>query len=555
MTASGPDSRGAIMPLPSSKSIRTAGAGPGGGRVGTVERVLHVARRNVVLILLCLILVPAAALGASQLQQEQYTATASLLFRDPGFDQTLFNAQAIESNEDPERQAATNIRLVSLEEVAERTARALNDPNITAKDVSKAVEAAPAGPSDLINVSATDPSAPFAARMANTFASQYIAFRRDADRAKIRETQQLVQSRLDELSPEERLADEGQELEQSARQLEILQSLQTGNAELAQRARVPDSPSSPKTKRNIALGILLGIVLAVGLTLLREQFDRRVRDAEDVLDVLDLPVLASIPESRGVPRLAAGDESSDAAAGEAFLMLRANLQYFNVDEEIKTILVTSAAPQEGKTTVSWNLARAEARSGKRVLFLEADLRRPTLARQIGTVTARGGLALVLAGVLDGGEATVNVQGVDVIPAGPLPPNPAELMESQRMRDLLHWAEQHYDRVIVDTPPTSVVADAIPLVTAVHGVVVVVRLGRSRRDSLQRLWSQLSNTNAPVLGVVLNGAAARRSEYYYGQRPGLFGDASDQLAVEPVEADRPASAGQRRAAAGRRADSA
>jgi succinoglycan biosynthesis transport protein ExoP len=543
------------MPLPSTMRNRSAGPGSEEGRGGTVERVLHIARRNVGLILLCLILVPVAAFVASMLQQEKYTATASLLFRDPGFDQTLFNSQAIESNEDPEREAATNVRLVSLEEVAERTARVLNDPNITAKDVAESVEAEPAGPSDLINVSATDPSAPFAARMANVFASRYIEFRRDADRAKIRETQQLVQSRLDGLTPEERLADEGQELEQSARQLEILQSLQTGNAELVQRARVPDSPSSPKTKRNIALGILLGIVLAVALTLLREQFDRRVRDAEDVRDVLDLPVLASIPESRGIPRLAAGDESSDAAAGEAFLMLRANLQYFNVDEEIKTILITSAAPQEGKTTVSWNLARAEARSGKRVLFLEADLRRPTLARQIGTVTTRGGLTLVLAGVLDGSEATMNVQGVDVIPAGPLPPNPAELMESQRMRDLLHWAEEHYDRVIVDTPPTSVVADAIPLVTVVHGVVVVVRIGRSRRDSLQRLWSQLSNTNAPVLGIVLNGGPARRSEYYYGQRPGLFGDASDQLAVEPVEAERSSPTGSRRAAAGRRADSA
>jgi tyrosine-protein kinase len=534
--------------------MRSMGAGPGGTGPGAAERVLHIMRRNMKLIVLCLVLVPIAAYVVSKLQEKQYATTASLLFRDPGLDEKLFGAGLTPTESDPERNAQTNQQLVSLKSVCDRTSKALAQPGFDADRVCSAVEVAPAGQSDIINITATDPSPAFAARLANTFAGEYIAFRREADRAKVREAEELVQARLDSLSEEEQVGDEGQDLQEQARRLEILTSLQTGNAELVQRAVPPTSAASPKPARNVALGIILGIVLAAALTLLREQLDRRVRDAEDVREVIDLPVLANIPESRAAPQLATGEGSLDAAASEAFLLMRANLQYFNVDEKITTILITSAAPQEGKTTVSWNLARAEARANKKVLFLEADLRRPSLSRHLGTITTRGGLTLVLAEVLDAPEAIMNVHGVDVIPAGPLPPNPAELIESQRMRDLIRWGEQNYDRVIVDTPPTSVVADAIPLVTAVDGVVVVIRMGRSRRDAVQRLRNQLANMNAHVLGVVLNDSNVRKSEYYYGQRPGMFGDAGDQLAVGVANDERRERGRSGRAAAGR-ADSA
>ena len=176
-------------------------------------------------------------------------------------------------------------------------------------------------------------------------------------------------------------------------------------------------------------------------------------------------------------------------------MLRTNLRYFNVDEELNSILVMSAAPEDGKTSIAWNLARAEARAGKRVLCIEADLRRPTLATRLD-VAADGGLSLILAGVMDPGEALTTVSGADVITAGPLPPNPAELIESQRMRKLIQWGEEHYDRVIIDTPPAAVVADAIPLVPMVSGVVIVVRLGHSHRDAVERLRTQLATSTRP-----------------------------------------------------------
>jgi polysaccharide biosynthesis transport protein len=417
------------------------------------------------------------------------------------------------------------LRLVSLDSLAARTARKLDEPGFGREDVSAAVEVAADGPSDVVTVEATDRDPRFAAELANTYAREYIAFRREADRAKVHEAQALVQRRLDAMTPEERESGSGQELEDSARQLELLAALQTGNAELVQSARPPTSASSPKPVRSVALGLLLGLLLAVGSTLIREQLDRRLRDDSDVTDLLKVPVLAAIPESRA--SATAADNPLAAPDTEAFRMLRTNLRYFNVDEELTSILVMSASPKEGKTTISWNLARAEARAGKRVLYIEADLRRPVVGKQLGIAT-KGGLTLILAGVTNPGDTVTTVSGVDVITAGPPPPNPAELIESHRMRKLIQWGEDHYDRVIVDTPPAAVVADAIPLVPTVSGVVIVVRLGHSRRDAVERLHMQLSNVDAPVLGVVLNGSVVRKSDYYhYGQRPALFAEETEE----------------------------
>jgi len=497
-----------------------------------LDRAIAIARRNLVLLLVCITAVPAAALAFSLAQTKEYTASASLLFRDPQLDQTLFGSSFFEPTGDPQRAAATNLRLVSLREVSERTARRLDRPGLTADMVGDSIEVSPEGESDIVAVEAVAGEPRLAALIANTFAREYIAFRRQADRAKVREAQTVVQTRLDELSPEELLGPAGRELEERSRELEILTSLQTGNAELVQPADPPESASSPQPRRNVAIGILLGMLLGVGLALLREQLDKRLKDLDDVAAVFDLPVLATIPESRiiarGQPGIALASAGSE---GEAFLMLRTNLRYFNIDHEIRSLLVTSAAPQDGKTTVSWGLAVAEARAGKRVLFIEGDLRRPTLAPELG-VSKVPGLSLVLSGAFAAEEAVQKVNGVDVLVAGPLPPNPAELMESQRMRQLVHWGEKNYDRVVVDSPPAAVVADAIPLVSEVTGVVVVVRLGRSRRDASERLRDQLVNIDAPMLGVVVNGAHARaRNDYYSADRP-LFAEPAPELESAP-----------------------
>jgi uncharacterized protein involved in exopolysaccharide biosynthesis len=311
---------------PVRKQSYASGGGPSQDRT-PLSSAIAIARRNLVLLVVCITAVPGAALVFSLAQDKEYTASASLLFRDPGLDQKLFGSSFFEEAEDPARAAATNLRLVSLREVAERTAQSLDTPGITADVIEQQVEVSPEGESDIIAVGAVADDPQLAARIANSFARKYIDFRREADRAKVREAQQLVQARLDELSSEELVDTAGRSLRERSRELEILAALQTGNAELVQRARPPESASAPLLKRNVAVGILLGVLLGAGLALLREQLDRRLKDLDDVAGVFDLPVLATIPESRAITRGQPGLALASAGAqGDAFLMLRTNLR-------------------------------------------------------------------------------------------------------------------------------------------------------------------------------------------------------------------------------------
>ncbi|HSR95355.1 MAG TPA: CpsD/CapB family tyrosine-protein kinase, partial [Solirubrobacterales bacterium] len=207
-----------------------------------------------------------------------------------------------------------------------------------------------------------------------------------------------------------------------------------------------------------------------------------------------------------------------------------------IDQELKSILITSSSSEDGKTMVAWNLAQTEAHAGKRILYVEADLRRPTLAEQLHLSSERG-LGLVLAGSLDTTAAIQKVRGVDVLPAGPLPPNPAELIDSQRMENLLGWAEQEYDRVVVDTPPAAIVADALPLIKRVDRVLVVVRLRHTRRDAAEHLREQMTIIEAPVIGIVVNGAAAQADDSYY--RSPAISDSFAKMHEKLATSDAPA----------------
>jgi tyrosine-protein kinase len=490
--------------------------------------------------LLCVLVVPASALAFSFSQEKQFTASASLLFRDPGFDQKLFGSQVFEPSSDPNRQAATNLKLVSLETVAARTARRLGGV-ASVKDKVKVKEE---GQSDVVAIDGTDHNPRRAARIANTFAEEYIAFRRGADRAKIADARDLVQRRLAELPADQRDGTQGRSLRARLEQLQILASLQTGNAELAQRAQVPSTPSSPRVVRNTVLGGALGLLLGMGLAFLFERLDRRVRDPRELEELFERPVLAAVPKSRvlanggpgAIGRLAEHER-------EAFRMLRANLRYFNVDRDIRSVLVTSAAPGDGKTAVAWNLAAAGSTAGGHVLLIEADLRHPGLAKALGTGGATG-LSNVLAGDAPLRDAVQQIpvpearngrspRTVDTLFAGPLPPNPTDLLESHRMRTLIKEAERDYDLVVIDTPPTSVVSDAVPLVSEVGGVIVVGRMSKSHRESMAHLRRQLDHLDAPVLGLVANAMRSGRDGYGYGYGYGYGANGRDTK-TEPAD---------------------
>lgn len=493
-----------------------------------LERVVAILRRRSRLIFLCFVLATGSAIVFSLVQRKQYSASASLLFRDPGFDQKLFNSTFQQPNTDPAREAATNVQLVTLETVAAKTSRALGGrPKPTA--ISNKVSASSEGESNVVSVTATDSQPRFATKLANTFAQEFIAFRRDADQSKVRQAQQLVQSQLQALPPDKRDSDDARALKARADQLQVLAALQTGNAELVQRATVPSSPSSPNLKLNALLGALFGLLIGGGLAVLLERLDKRLRTTEDLEHAYGLTLLGGVPKSRA---LTSGRGTGPAPAGfehEAFRMLRARLRYFNVDRHVRSVLVTSYAAEEGKSTIAWHLACTAAMSGgSKVLLLEADMRRPVLAAW-HTLDSSPGLAeaithdIALEEVIQRVAIGPQTNGpgtsaeLDVIVAGAIPPNPSEMIESRKMGEILRELTQRYDVVIVDTPPTSLVADSIPLMNQVEGVIVVGRVGQVTRDSAAELREQLAAMGAPALGLVANMVPERGDTYNYGYR--------------------------------------
>jgi receptor protein-tyrosine kinase len=260
------------------------------------------------------------------------------------------------------------------------------------------------------------------------------------------------------------------------------------------------------------------------LAFVREGFDRKVRDVESLEKVLGAPVLAAV-----------GDTADTEATTESFRTLRAQLRYFSVDKNIRTVLITSALAGDGKTTVASHLAHAAgALPGSRVLLIEADLRKGNLA-EVLDVEQSPGLVQVLSGEIDldraiqrpkhFGEAdgeTGVLPCFDVLVAGANPPNATEMLESQAMVALLASASADYDLIIIDTAPLLLVADAMPLLRTVSGVLAVASLGRTKRDALQYLNKQLRQVDAPVLGVVANRVLAQDAAGGYGYGYGYGG---------------------------------
>ncbi len=476
-----------------------------------------------------MVLVPAAAVVYSKRLDKEYTATAALLFRDPGFSEALFGSAVLSPSNDPTRDAATNVKLVSQRVVADATAKAIGK-GLTGAEVAGKVSASAEDQSDVVSIAATDEDPQLAADIANTYARQFISLRQTADRAKLAQGEALLEQDYQTLTPSERAGPRGRGLQQQLDKLQTLASVQTGNAELTQAAERPSSPSSPKTVRNGVAGAVLGLLLGIAGVIFFERLDRRVREPRELVQLLGSPVLGTIPKSRSIARAARKPRQLSAAPAEAFRTLRANLLYFDVDSRLRSVLITSASPGDGKTTVAWNLGVTAASAGARVLLIEADLRSPRIARVLPGA-AQPGLSDMLAGHAElhdviqqvvvqerANSAGPSRRLMDVIPAGPVPPNPADLLGSARMEHLIEQSEREYDFVVIDSSPMAVVSDAIPLVKRVSGVIVVSRLGETTRQAVSRLRDQLALLGASTLGIVINGASGADGYHGYGGTP-------------------------------------
>ncbi|CAI7974568.1 non-specific protein-tyrosine kinase [Frankia sp. Hr75.2] len=291
-----------------------------------------------------------------------------------------------------------------------------------------------------------------------------------------------------------------------------------------EKAKLPAAPVSPQPVRNIALGVLLGLMISIGAALLRHRLDTSVTGESDVRAVTGLPNLAMIAYDAGAgrrPLIIHANPHSPRA--EAFRQLRTNLQFVDVDTAPRSILISSSLPGEGKTTTICNLAIILAQGGARVCLVEGDLRRPSFGEYLGIESAAG-LTSVLIGAADlddvlqpWGEGRVGDGRVEVLPSGPVPPNPSELLGSRNMADLIDVLCTRFDFVLIDAPPLLPVTDAAVLATRVDGVLLVARAGRTRREQIRRAADALRAVDARVIGSVLNMVPTKGADaYYYGR---------------------------------------
>lgn len=279
------------------------------------------------------------------------------------------------------------------------------------------------------------------------------------------------------------------------------------------------SPTSPKVTLDMSLAVLVGLLVGLGGAVLREALDNTVKTTTDLQSVTGVATIGAIafdPEAKRQPLINMRDQRG--ARAEAFRQLRTNLQFVEVDAHLQSIVFTSSVPGEGKSTTVCNLAITLAQAGIRVLLVEADLRRPRVGAYLGLESAVG-LTNVLIGArrFEDVVQTWNSQiPLYVLPSGPAPPNPSELLGSRGMAKLLRLMESKYDLVILDAPPLLPVTDAAVLATEASGSVLVVHHGKTRIDQVERAAQALTAVGARVLGCVINFAPRRGPDaYYYG----------------------------------------
>ena len=344
----------------------------------------------------------------------------------------------------------------------------------------------------------------------------------------------------------------------------ISEGLKSNNFQIVNSARVPTYPVEPNVPRNLGFAFVLGLTSGVGLAFLLEGLDNTVRTTEQAQAISGLPPLGMIPLGSKTTRegspskrliLASSNEAVElithvrpqSQMAESYRALRTSLLLSHLGAPPKVIMVTSALPQEGKSTTSINCAVVLAQKGVRVLLIDCDLRRPSIHKTLG-MGPRSGLSNVLTGSVTLKQAITvapTLPNLDVLPAGTPPPNPAELLASSNMRDVLAEMREKYDHIVLDTPPTLSVTDAVVLSPRADAIVLVIRSGSTTKQALRRSRDILMQVNARVSGVLLNAVDLSSPDYYYyyeyqGKYAQYYHNHETSSDEEDPEAEPPAS---------------
>ena len=332
---------------------------------------------------------------------------------------------------------------------------------------------------------------------------------------------------------------------QKLKEAGITAGLRSSNIRVVDPAMAPASPARPQKARNIALAVLVGLVGGVGLALFREYLDNTVKSPDDIEALTGLPSLAVVPALPGLnghhgrfARLGGGDVAlppsptgprvellsyvqPKSQISEAFRALRTSLLLSQADHPPQVILVTSALPREGKTTAAVNLAVTLAQLGDRTLLMDSDLRKPGIRRALNLVGGKeAGLSSFLAGVATLEEVTMphpTISNLSALTTGPVPPSPADLLSSHRMREAITELRRRYKFVVIDSPPIMAATDAVILSALTDGVLLVVRSGETPKEAFTRTRDLLLGVKCRILGVVLNAVDSSAPDYYYSYR--------------------------------------
>lgn len=303
---------------------------------------------------------------------------------------------------------------------------------------------------------------------------------------------------------------------------------------IEQRATIPEAPVIPKPARNIAIGLALGLLLGMGLAVLRDLLDNTVKDRDVLEETTGAGTVGSVPldkERRRQPAISF--DSDHSAIAEAFRKIRTNLQFLAVDHPPRVIVLTSSMPHEGKSTTAINIALALAEAEHNVILVDGDMRRPMSHKYLDLVGSVG-FSTVLSGQVSLNEALQKTRfpGLTVLTAGTVPPNPSELLGSHAAKRLLNELRERFDYVIIDSTPLLAVTDAAILAAAADGVLIMARYGQTKREQLTQAVKSLEGVSAPLLGAVFTMVPIRgNSSYSYS----YYGSDVTQRATRPQTA--------------------
>ncbi|MCP3867952.1 MAG: polysaccharide biosynthesis tyrosine autokinase, partial [Gammaproteobacteria bacterium] len=286
----------------------------------------------------------------------------------------------------------------------------------------------------------------------------------------------------------------------------LTEDMKTGNIRIIDRAEVPQSAVKPRKRLNILLAMIVGLTLGTGLAFLFEYLDNTIKTPEEIKRYLDIPYLGPVPaidmddtqeaHETHSPELEAA-HSPKSTASEAYRGIRTNILFSSADSEPQVLLVSSAGPQEGKTMTSANLAITMAQAGSRVVLIDCDLRRPKV-HKVFNMSREQGMSNILVGKLEVKDAMQRaaIPNLSVIPSGPVPPNPSEILGSSRMKAMIAGLRQNFDRILIDSPPISAVTDAAVLTRSIDGAVIVIRSNDKSREMVRDSLDKLKSVGAP-----------------------------------------------------------